>query len=209
MTTSRFVQPAGAQQGFVDVRQRQYAIGLRGGPYSRLTTENIWTCMGFLGIDHRSGVVFLCHMDGPWCMNALPELVTELKKYAGDLSGFRLYTVAGMHPFVGWSMLLATPMLVALGGWMPGIMAMGLGVAFSMTRLAFWLKLRRLTDLCSRPVALWPSKGGRVFGMTGVFVDADSCEIPNPEAYVRPRQYERYKEPDAWRFRMTKAHGSA
>lgn len=94
----------------VRVREAQYAIGLRGESSSKLVTANLQTCIAFSGINHEKGVVFLCHLNSPWCAGKLlPSLVADLKKRGLCLNDFKLYTSIGVNP---WPMVVAATIFI-------------------------------------------------------------------------------------------------
>jgi len=193
----------------ITVRQRQYAIGLAGTGRGELVTENIWTCTGFLGIDDRSGVAFLCHLNTPWCAFALPEVVADLRKHVTDLCSFRLYTVAGIRPELTWGLILVAGVLMVADQWSWGLAFLAAALMFSITRLHLRYQLWRLKAFGSKPISLGHSSARFGFGMCGVRVDPKTRKTPEPYSYGRRRDYERFKEPKWWGFRMTKAEDSA
>jgi len=168
------------------VRQRQFIVALKGDDENTLVTENIYTCMAFAGIDEDKGVVFLCHLNTFNCARGLPQLVDELRKHVNDLSGFKLYTVAGLHPFVGWAFLAAAPVLAVLPPHrlLAAAVALFIGCMLSATRLAFGLQLRRLGIFPQPRNARWPLVG--LFGIfsSGVTVSAATSSISEVRTYV-------------------------
>lgn len=195
----------------VNVRQRQYAIGLRGSSSSQLTTENFWTCYGFLGIDKRNGIVFLCHLDTFWCAFALPKLVAELSKHAAnDLSGFQLYTMTGLRPVGTFGLSLLAGLVAAglFGWWAAFVGFLGTLLWLCGARLLLKFQLWRLNAFSAKPMFLGYSSKYRGFGKCGIHVDADNKQTPTPYSYGPSRDYESFKEPKTFDFNMTKAEGS-
>lgn len=193
----------------VVVRQRQYAIGVRGMPSQELVTENIWTCTAFCGVDERSGVVFLCHMDTPWCSRSLPALIDDLHWYVDDLSGFHLYMVGGVPPFLLFAFCAIGLALLAMGIWWVGLCAGVISLAFGMTRLALQYKLWRLKVFCGLPVSPERSRTWLGLGLCGMQVSASIGTMPKVYSYRRKHDYDRFKEPDSLVFKMVRAPESA
>lgn len=202
----------------VDVRQRQYAIGLRGRSSSKLITENLWPCTAFFGIDERSGVVFLCHLDTFVSVLGIPDLVEDLKKHVSDLSNFRLYTVTGLSMTWRWIISLVAGIvgggIVGAGwgiGWVLASFIIFLIVLFLYAGTSFLLslQLRRLNAFSRLPHFLGHSDKRRGSGMCGISIDADNCQFPEPKHYVKEVGGKRFKEPCWWNLKMTKASGSA
>lgn len=194
----------------IDVRQRQYAIGRRGTSSSALVTENIATCTGFIGIDKKSGVVFLCHLDTFRCCLNLPDLVADLRNHVDDLSGFELFTVGGISTatcFV-YSCLIAG-ISTYFGHFEIGVTALVMTLWFGATRLTLSRQLRRSKAFKCEPISLGKLTLGNLFKNFGVLVDADSLGDPVPYLYGRKRAIDRFKELDWRNFRLTRAEKSA
>lgn len=194
----------------VDVRQRQYAIGLRGTDSRILVTENISTCTGLAGIDAGNGVVFLFHFDLLLSSSSLKLALEELKKHVKDLKGFQLYMVAGISPRVMGSLFVFTAVLLTMHLWVFGFMSLLLISVFSFTRLHLRYILWKSKEFNLKPVwfAHTTSKFG--VGLTGVRVDADSGQAP--EAYSHDSKCDRFevvKEQKWWDFKISKAPDSA
>ncbi|MFM0364525.1 hypothetical protein [Paraburkholderia sediminicola] len=84
----------------VKVKEAQYAIGLRGERSAKLNTANIETCVAFAGINSEKGVVFLCHLNSPWCASKLlPLLIADLERLGLSLNDFNLYTSSTVSPW--------------------------------------------------------------------------------------------------------------
>lgn len=167
----------------IEVRQREYAIGLRGTDSSVLTTENIWTCTGLVGINQQRGAAFLCHLDTPFSVPGLAKLASDLQPYGG-LGSFTLFWTTGSPPWMTWVMAFA-----------PGF-----------TRHYIWRKLGRL-DTCGsvRPKFLGFS---RTWIRCGLSVNADTGQISH-ESYILPRRYDRFSPPKMSSFGLSKSPGSA
>ena len=193
----------------VNVRQREYAIGLRGTPASKLVTQNLWTCSGVIGIDDRSGVIFLCHMDTPWCNRALPALVHELRHHVSDLSGFRLHTVGGIRPLVLWLLGILGLGLALCEFWMGGAVALGVALFFGATRIVLWLQLRRMNVFPGMPTSIGYSSAWFGLGRAGVLVSAAPGGRARMYSYGLARKRALFKEPDCANFNMTKSPDSA
>lgn len=63
----------------INVRQRQYAIGVSKDPSSLLFSQYYSTCVGFAGVDKKNGVVFLCHFDMPCTVGVFDDLIVDIK----------------------------------------------------------------------------------------------------------------------------------
>jgi hypothetical protein len=174
------------------VRQRQFRICDTADAERSLVTENIHTCMAFAGVHEEKGIAFLCHLNTVKCANSLPELVDELRKRVDseDLSGFKLYTVAGVHPFLGWACLAAAVVLALEPPHhvLAAFVALLIGVFWSSTRLMFWWRLRDLkTAFPQKRKALWPLAGLFFFFRSGVAVTADPPGISKVRVYLWPK----------------------
>jgi len=188
----------------VAVRQREYALGERGTTSSRLRTGNISTCMAFAGVDEEKGLVFLCHLDGFWCMPALKELANELQSRGDDLAGFRLYSVAGVDPWVWYSMMLLSMPMALRGWWIAAAIFLAVGIMFSTTRMTFHIALKNLRAFKTKPTPLRPSSRYWFLRRTEVIVDANLGGRPEPTWYKKE-----FGEPHPSKFRMTRSPLSA
>jgi hypothetical protein len=193
----------------VEVRQRQYAIGVRGTSSSVLVTENIWTCTGFAGVDDNSGVVFLCHLNTPWCPFAIKDVVTDLRKHVSDLSGFQLYMVNGINPGVSLFLCLIAGIMMIAGYWLWGVVSLTVAIGINLTKLHLRYQLWRLKAFARSPIPLGSSTEGAFRGKCGVRVDSEIGKTPEKYSYKHVRDHKRFKEPKWWSFKMTRAVGSA
>lgn len=167
----------------VEVRQREYAIGLRGTASSVLVTENICTCTGLVGVNQHSGAAFLCHLDTPVCVAGLALMERDLRPYGG-LGAFSLSWVTGSPPWITWAM-----------AYIPDI-----------TRRAIWRKLQSLS--ASQPSRTRFLGYPRTRIRCGISVDANSGLV-SLDSYILPREPNKFRPRKAWSFELTKAPGSA
>ncbi len=195
----------------MDVRQRQYAIGLRGESNADLITENVFTCSVLVGICRKSGVVFLCHMDSPVCIAALPGMVSDLKNHVHDVRDFDVYTSSGLHPFWLWLLALALGVCLAKGCWLSGI-GVALALVFlSATRLClsaslFWMRRRGFWRAAGSLGYSWKTLG---LIRCGVEASANTLVARQTDSYALPRDEERFKVAVGQSLCMVKATGSA
>ncbi len=195
----------------MDVRQRQYAIGLRGEPNADLVTENVFTCSALVGVNRDSGVIFMCHMNTPLCIAALPELVSELRPHVHDVRDFDVYTSSGLHPLWLWLLALGLVWCLAKGHYLAGFGLAGALVFLSATRMClavalFWLRRQ----------GLWRSAGSlgyswKTLGLLrcGVKASANTLVARQTASYARLRFADRFKVAEGQGLWMVKAIGSA
>lgn len=202
----------------VDVRQRQYAIGIRSEPNAQLVSANFSPCIGFAGIDERNGVVFLCHLDTPFAVPSINKVIAELRKHVGtDLSNFRLYIMTGLS--LWWRLFLT----VAAGAFVVfsegHLLAIGAFIAIFVPCFSTFLTLRLLLASLKvfhgKPTYLEYSRLQLGTARTGILVDADLSEPPRLHEHPRSREMnEKYgvvlnDKGLISRWRLTKAAGSA
>jgi len=194
----------------VNVKTNEFAIGLPGE--HRLYTQFITTCTAVMGVDPESGVTFLCHLNTPMSAFALPEIVGELRTHVPDISGFRLYTLGGIHPLYRW---IASPCLgLAAWHWHAGvflsIVLACVPLFFDLTRASFRLQLRRLGAFANKPISLGYStvRGGS--GRTDVSIDeSNRSRAPWKRSYVSDAKDKEFGPKSSCWTEMTKAEGSA
>ena len=179
------------------VRQGEFAIARATDIKHVLTTENVWTCTAFVGIDKVNGVAFLCHVDWPPSRASVQRLVQRVRDEAGDTAKFEVCLVTGV--WRGWTWI--TPLVVAASflainpanwGWMLFVMLIilaGLGI----TRFILWLQLSRLHAFDSLPGIVGCSNNALGWGKSGVSVDAAKSELHPVRSYWRRREFDRYK----------------
>lgn len=132
--------------GALRVPQRTYAVTKRGRGPAALITRTIWSCMGYVGVNPNTGVVFCAHFDTGFAVLGLPRMLRDIREAnGGSLDGFDIYDVAGMPP---WAPAVSTAVGVAayLAHWNSVIILSLLifGVLFLHARVMLWLGLKLL-----------------------------------------------------------------
>lgn len=109
-----------------------------------LTTGRIWSCMAIAGVNKEKGIAFLAHLDTPVAAFGVKELFCDVKQVAGgDLKGFELHDISGLHPLLpGLALVVSIPAL-AFSIYVGVVLAL-FGVFFGSTRLTLFLRLRSL-----------------------------------------------------------------
>jgi len=193
-----------------NVRMGQYLTAKRGSAREKLVTDNIIFCLGFAGVQEESGVVFLAHLNLPACPLGMGELIADLKEKGGDLSRMKLYTISGLHPMVGWVLLLlgAAGLLIGAAVEVVWVIAAVFGAALLGTRISLWWQLNRLRragfgDLQIQPLngrAIWWSNFRRWYAR--VEIDAGTCGDPTVQRHREPFEHHLY-ERVPWREQFT------
>ncbi|WP_321935384.1 hypothetical protein [Paraburkholderia sp. J8-2] len=209
------------------VKTNQYAIGLPG--QHRLYTQFVNTCTALAGVDPKTGVTFLCHLNTCASVSTLPNLVAELRSHVDDVSRFHLYTVGGIHPRWYW----AASLVLAPLGWVmfeksglySGVLAATAGALllpcfFGMTRRSIRRELKKLDVFANSPVTLGFSCAAAGLGKRDITIDESSREGgPRVRSYWRDPTDQNFEVTPARRFSrawwtfnwvgMTRADGSA
>lgn len=170
----------------IKVRQRQYAIALRGKGDTELMTKDVWTCIVLVGVDKRRGIAFMAHFDTPFAVQSLRAIVEDLKTHCDDLDDFQLYQVTGVAPFWGslsGGLLIAALPLVAINIWWPVLLSASIWTFFGITRAALSLCLAKLNAFRSKPVFHGHSKSCAWLGKTSVRFDIDRDAFPEVRSY--------------------------
>ncbi|WP_157200959.1 hypothetical protein [Massilia sp. Root351] len=193
----------------VDVITNEYAIGTLNDGDGVLHTQYIGTCTALVGRDAVSGTVFLCHLNTPRSILALPELVVQLRAMGLDLSNFQLYKLGGIHPMYMW--LGSLPMAVL--GWLwahePGFAAICalLPFLFALTRLSLRYQLWRTGAFTHRPRSLGYCRKRLGLGRTRVTVVASRKDLaPRVESYADDPRDDEFA---TWTYKWTKMRKAA
>ncbi|MBK7509797.1 MAG: hypothetical protein IPI16_17410 [Comamonadaceae bacterium] len=196
----------------IKVRQRQYAISLRGKGDTELMTKDVWTCVALVGVDKRRGIAFMAHFDTPFAVPSLDTIVEDLKTHFDDLGDFHLYQVTGISPFWGnisCGLLIAALPLVAFNIWLPALLGAIFWAFFGITRAALSRRLSRLNAFRSKPVFLGHSKSCAWLGKTSVRFDIDRDAVPEVRSYrVSINRHADYDTPKGSSCLLSKADGS-
>ncbi len=153
--------------------------------------------------------MFLAHFDLPSTAKSLAEIVVELKRHTDDLSGFKLYMVAGINPgiaaiFGG----LAIP-CVYFQAWIFAIPFVLCGGLLGITRFAIRQQLRKLKEFPGNPIMLAYSNAWYGFGKCGVRINVGQLEGPEVYCYGKIGKNKEFNTPDHAGCRLSKADGSA
>jgi hypothetical protein len=200
----------------VKVRQRQFAIGLRGTNSSALETDNILPCTGLVGIDAQAGVVFLFHLDPCVCRSPIGPAIDELKSHVNDLKAFQLYTFSSFSPlgigFISLALTLIFHLINLIShwfelSWLGAVICFFLSaLGFSFTRLCLWYQLRNLKEIDSKVVSL-ASSGCGIYGR--IRVDANTGLAPKVDRHWCPNSPDDFNVPKDIGCKLTRAEGSA
>lgn len=186
----------------VDVRQRQFAFGQRGGRAEQLVTGDVWSCLAIVGIDRERGLIFMAHLDGPFLrVSSVEKVFNELRARASSTSNVELYEVSGIAPGMvkRGALVVAAAAFVIFGVcnglWLGsvGAVACGGGVAFLFGR-ARRCALQVLTGLGfkqPRTLTAGDARGrrSRIHCRVNVSMRADAAAGVGPELWIpaRPR----------------------
>lgn len=193
----------------IKVKQRQYGISIHGHAQTSLVTEDIWTCTGLVGVDKKSGTVFLAHFDLPTTAKSLPEIIDELKKHTNDLSGFKLYMVAGINPAIAAIFGGLAISCVFFQAWAFASAFIVCAGLLSMTRFAIRQQLRKLKVFQGDPIWLVHSNAWYGLGKCGVRINVGQLEGPEVFCYGRMGKSKEFNTPKHAGCRLSKADDSA
>jgi hypothetical protein len=84
-----------SQPETLTILQRQYGAFTKRGAPTSLETHNVLSCTVFAGIEHTSGVGFLCHFDTPCSTKSLNEIVALLSSKIPAGTRFDTHIVNG------------------------------------------------------------------------------------------------------------------
>jgi hypothetical protein len=82
------------------VRQRDFGIAARGQAGHVLRTENISTCTSFAALNASKGIGFLVHIDTPFSMSLIREMVQAFKEHLSDFEGFEMRMDIGIDGYL-------------------------------------------------------------------------------------------------------------
>lgn len=196
----------------IKVRQRQYAIALRGKGDTELMTKDVWTCVVLVGVDKRRGIAFMAHFDTLFAVPSLDAIVEDVKTHFGDFGDLQLYQISGIAPFWGnisIGLLIAALALVVVNIWWPTIMGFIIWGFFASTRARLSLRLSSLNALRLKHVVHVHSKACAGLGKTSVRFDIDRDDFPEVRSCrASINRHADYDTPKGSSFLLSKADGS-
>lgn len=125
------------------VPQCTYAIAKAGTAVACLETKNIRSCLGLVGVNPSTGVVFCAHLDTIASVLGLPAMLREVESLSGgDLDGFEIHDIAGVPPWCSGVLLALGLLGFALGECYAGLVGLISSIALGHVRFGTWLILR-------------------------------------------------------------------
>lgn len=155
---------------YTPVRQRQWEVARSDSNRSRLYSQNYGPCSAFAGVDRENGWVFLCHFDTFRSVDAIDDLIEELRRLGADFNQFELHTASSYW----WP---RTWLVSTLVSWfIPGplfFLVVALAIAFSSTRLYLLVTIWKRKGFGIFPI----HHGSFLYSRFRVTADADAREI--------------------------------